>query len=156
MLIPAACRDLDLDLVSRTLEKHYGALCPAARELEVSLIDLRRLVRSKPRLLDLGHELMQTVIEAAAGELIRAMFSDDPRRREWASDRLMSSWAARNHPLAPARKHVEVNVSVQPQARLEVKWGDRTHIATIPRPLEIEHDDSERVVEDKPGVIEPT
>jgi hypothetical protein len=149
--LPAACAHLDLDHVSSVLEKHYGALVPAARELEVSLIDLRRLIWSKPRLLDEAHELMQAVIEAAAGELIKAMFSNDPRRREWASDRLMSSWAARNHPLAPARKHVEVNVSVQPQ----VKWADGTHVGTrIPRL--IERDDSERVVEEKLDVIEPT
>jgi hypothetical protein len=151
MSIPAACRDLDLGLVSRTLEKHYGALVPAARELEVSLIDLRRLVWARPELLTLAHELMQVVIEAAASELIRAMFDPDPRRREWASDRLMSSWAARNHPLAPARRHVEVKVSVQPQ----VKWADGTHVATMELPAGTRHDDSERVVEEKPGVTEP-
>jgi hypothetical protein len=142
---PDSCRDLDLAHVSSTLAKQYGDICSAARELGVSPQDLKRLTWAKPHLLDVAHEEMELVVALAWGELIRALWSDEPRRRMWASDRILSSWMARNHPFAPARRHVEVNVRVQPQARLEVKWAD----AHIPKP--IERDAAEHAAEEKPG-----
>jgi hypothetical protein len=49
---PAGCADLDLGLVGRTLGKHYGDIPAAARELGVSIPDLRRLTWAKPKLLE--------------------------------------------------------------------------------------------------------
>jgi hypothetical protein len=47
------------------------------------------------------HELM---VQRAMGVVIQALDSPDPQRRQWASDKIMSSYLARNHPLAPARR----------------------------------------------------
>jgi hypothetical protein len=35
---------------------------------------------------------------------IDALWDGDEREREWASDVILSSYAARNHPFAPARR----------------------------------------------------
>jgi hypothetical protein len=47
---------------------------------------------------------VELVVILAWGELIRAVYSDDPRRRERAAEKILSSYAACNHPLAPARR----------------------------------------------------
>ncbi len=54
---------------------------------------------------------MEVVVARAWGELIRALDSDDWRRRAWAADKIMSSWLARDHPLAPARRGMSASVS---------------------------------------------
>ena len=111
---PASCKHLDLALVERVLAKHYGDISAAARELKVSGPDLNRLTWSKPHLLDDAHEEMEVVVARAWGELIKALDSDDWRRKMWASDKIMSSWLARDHPLAPARRRsAATDVSVQ-------------------------------------------
>ena len=46
------------------------------------------------------HEL---VVQQAMAVVIQALDSPDWRRRAWASDKILSSWLARGHPLAPAR-----------------------------------------------------
>jgi hypothetical protein len=46
---------------------------------------------------------VELVVILAWGELIRAVYSDDPRRRMWGADKILSSWLARDHPLSPAR-----------------------------------------------------
>jgi hypothetical protein len=65
---------------------------------------LKRLTWAKPHLLDDAHEEMELVVLRAQGALIDAMFSDDERRQMWAADRILSSWIARDSPLAPARR----------------------------------------------------
>ena len=60
------------------------------------------------------------VIARAWGVLIEALDSDDPRRQMWARDKIMSSWLARDHPLAPARRGgVRANL-----ARSLFRWAD--------------------------------
>jgi hypothetical protein len=50
----------------------------------------------------------------AQGEVIDAVNSDDPRRWQWGADKILSSWLARDHPLAPARQRsAAADVSVQ-------------------------------------------
>jgi hypothetical protein len=49
-------------------------------------------------------EKMDLVVALAWSRLIRAVFSNDPQRETWASDKILSSWLARKHPLAPARR----------------------------------------------------
>jgi hypothetical protein len=39
------------------------------------------------------------VVARAEGVLIEMLYSEDPRRRERAADKILSSWAARDHPL---------------------------------------------------------
>jgi hypothetical protein len=102
--IPDSCRDLDLVHVSRTLAKHYGDFYPAARELGVSGPDLRRLTWAKPHLLDEAREEMEFVVLRARSELITAMYSGNSRRQMWAAGWILSSWMARDNPLAPARR----------------------------------------------------
>ena len=50
------------------------------------------------------------VIARAMGVVIQALYSDDPRRQMWGCDKLLSSWLARDHPLAPARRGVSASV----------------------------------------------
>jgi hypothetical protein len=101
---PAACADLDFAEVSHTLAKHYGDLAAAARELKVSGPDLRRLTWARPELLEAAEDRCGEVVARAWSVLIEALYSDDWRRRAWASDKILSSWLARDHPLAPARR----------------------------------------------------
>jgi hypothetical protein len=102
--VPAACAHLDLAEVSRVLAKHLGDIAASARELNVPTSDLRRLTWSKPKLLEEAELERMSVIARAWGVLIEALYSNDPRRQMWASDKIMSSWLARDHPLAPARR----------------------------------------------------
>jgi hypothetical protein len=102
--VPEACVGLDLVLVERTLAKHHGYIPAAARELGPSTVDLSHLTWSKPKLLEAAHEEMEVVVAQAWSELIKAVYSDDPRRQMWASDKILASWIARDHPLAPARR----------------------------------------------------
>jgi hypothetical protein len=95
---------LDPVAVSRALAKHYGDIPAAARELCVSIPDLRRFTWARPEVLEEARDRCDEVVARAFSVVIQAMFSDDPRRREWASEKLLSSWLARNHPLAPARR----------------------------------------------------
>jgi hypothetical protein len=100
---PANCADLDLALVERVLAKHFGDIPAAARELNIPIPDLRRLTWARPNLLEEAELECMGIVARAVGELIRALDSDDPRRRMWAAERIMSSYMARNHPFAPAR-----------------------------------------------------
>jgi hypothetical protein len=102
--VPPSCEDLCLAKVERMLEKHFGHIPAAARELGVSAPDLRRLTRAQPSLLENALEEHELVVQRAMGEVIRALYSDEPRRRMWAADKIMSSWIARDHPLAPASR----------------------------------------------------
>ena len=102
--VPAACADLDLAEVSRVLAKHYGDIPAAARELDIPTPDLRRLTWSKPKLLEEAELERMGVIARAMSVVIQAVYSDDPRRQMWGCDKLLSSWLARDHPLAPAKR----------------------------------------------------
>jgi|ERR1700733_4346508 hypothetical protein len=117
---PAACADLDLAKVSRVLAKHYGDIPAAARELNIPTPDLRRLTWAKPKLLEEAELERMGVIARAMGVVIQALYSDDPRRQMWASDKIMSSWLARDHPLAPARRGSRwLKLSDQHQAEIK-------------------------------------
>jgi hypothetical protein len=100
--VPLSCADFNMDRVSQVLAKHRAYFPTAARELGVPPADLKRLMWAKPHVLDEAHEAMDLVVIRANAELIKALFSDDPRRQMWASDRILSSWVARDSPLAPA------------------------------------------------------
>jgi hypothetical protein len=103
-MIPASCADLDVALVERTLAKHFGDICKAANEIGVSGPDLRRLTWARPDLLQTALDEMAVLVARAEAETIAMLDSPDPRRRERAADKIMSSYAARNHPLSPARR----------------------------------------------------
>ena len=101
---PAACADLDPAQVSRVLSKHLGDIPAAARELGVSIPDLRRLTWARPDLLEAAELECMGIVSRAMSVLFEALDSDEPRRREWAAEKILSSHLARNHPFAPARR----------------------------------------------------
>ena len=101
---PAACADLDPAQVSRVLSKHLGDIPAAARELGVSIPDLRRLTWARPDLLEAAELECMGIVHRAMSVLFEALDSDDPRRREWAAEKIMSSYLASDHPFAPARR----------------------------------------------------
>jgi hypothetical protein len=102
--IPDSCADLCPAKVVRALERSFGQIPPAARELGVPIPDLRRLTWARPRLLEEALEEHELAVSQAMGVVIQALYSDDLRRQMWASEKIMSSWLARDHSLAPARR----------------------------------------------------
>ena len=118
---PASCADLDLAVVERTLAKHYGDIAGAARELGVSGPDLKRLTWAKPQLLEEADLERMSVIAQVWHVLITALDSEDWHRRAWTSDKIMSSWLARDHPLAPARRGAAASVAVS--GSITFRWG---------------------------------
>jgi hypothetical protein len=102
--VPDSCADLDPARVVRALERSFGQIPQAARELGVSIPDLQRLTWARPGLLEEALEEHELAVQRAIGVVIQALYSDDLRRQMWASDKIMSSWLARDHPLAPARR----------------------------------------------------
>src|ERR1700722_4243343 len=119
--VPAACADLDLAQVSRVLAKHYGDIPAAARELKVSGPDLRHLTWARPEVLEEARDQCEIFVARAWGELIRALYSDDWHRQMWASDKILSSWLARDHPLAAARRR-SPGVGDKPPRGIVFKW----------------------------------
>jgi hypothetical protein len=101
--VPASCVGLDLALVERALTKHWANVAAAAKELGVPVSDLRKLTWAKPDLLETALDEMAVVVARAEGVLIDMLDSPDPRHRERAAEKILSSYAARNHPLFPAR-----------------------------------------------------
>ena len=78
---PAACADLDPAQVSRVLSKHLGDIPAAARELGVSIPDLRRLTWARPDLLEAAELECMGIVSRAMSVLFEALDSDEPRRR---------------------------------------------------------------------------
>jgi hypothetical protein len=79
---PAACADL-----ARAGEVLW-------RYSSLGASDLRRLTWAKPGLLEEAELERMGVIARAMGEVIQAVYSDDPRRQMWGCDKLLSSWLA--------------------------------------------------------------
>ena len=102
--VPDGCADLCPAKVERMLEKHFGDIYAAARELGVPGPDLKRLTWAQPKLLEHALEELELVVHRARSVVFKALDDPDPRRREWAADKILSSSLARNHPLAPARR----------------------------------------------------
>ena len=119
---PAACADLDPTQVSRVLAKHFGDIPAAARDLYISTPDLRRLTWSKPRLLEEAELERMGIVDRAWAELIQALDGDEPRRRMWAAEKILSSYFARNHPFSPARRGVEARTAAA--APVSFRWAD--------------------------------
>jgi hypothetical protein len=120
--VPPSCEDLCPAKVVRVLEKHFGQIPPAARELGVPISDLQRLTWAQPKLLEEALEEHELAVSQAMGVVIEALYSDDLRRQMWASDKIMSSWLARDHPLAPARRGAGVDASAGPPRVIEYRW----------------------------------
>jgi hypothetical protein len=98
--VSADCEALARAEVERALVKHFGHIPGAARELGVAATDLWRLTWAEPSLYNNAMDELELIVLRAQGAVITALYSDDPRRQEWASDKIMRSYAARDHPLA--------------------------------------------------------
>jgi hypothetical protein len=120
--IPDSCADLCPAKVERMLEKHFGDIYAAARELGVPGSDLRRLTWAQPSLYKNALEEHELVVQRAMGEVFQALDSDDPRRRMSAAEKIMSSYLARNHPFAAARRGVEARTAAP--APVSFRWAD--------------------------------
>jgi hypothetical protein len=92
---------------------------PAARELGVPIPDLQRLTWARPKLLEEALEEHELAVSQAMGVVIQALYGDDLRRQTWASDKIMSSWLARDSPLAPARRGRGVEA---PEQQVVFRW----------------------------------
>jgi hypothetical protein len=67
---------------------------------------------------------MAEEVAKAEAEVWAALYDEeDPRRREWAADRILGSWMARDHPLAKARPSPSApsQVTVKLEFRFEEK-----------------------------------
>ena len=58
----------------------------------------------RPDLLQTALDEMVVLVARAEGVLIEMLYSDDPRRLERAAEKILSSYAARNRPLSPAKQ----------------------------------------------------
>jgi hypothetical protein len=121
--VPSSCEDLSPAKVERMLERHFGHIPSAARELGVPAPDLRRLTWAQPKLLERALEDLELMVLQAKSRVIEALYSDDPQRMQWASDKIMSSTMARNSPFATARRSGR-HVVAAPRAEVTFRWRD--------------------------------
>jgi hypothetical protein len=125
---PASCEDLCPAKVVRALERSFGQIPAAARELGISMPDLRRLVSAQPALLEEALEELELAVIQAQSVVIQALDSPDWRRRAWASDKIMSSHLARGHPLSPAPRGA-ARASVSSPQQVTFRWATRDSAA---------------------------
>jgi hypothetical protein len=90
-------------VVSSVLAECFGDAAEAARALQISVKDLRRIAWKHPKVLEAARERCSEATSDVWDELLGAFYGGDERRRLWASERILASPAARNHPFAPAR-----------------------------------------------------
>ena len=85
----------------------------------------------------------QVFVDRAWGVLVDALYSDDPRRRLWAADKILSSHVARDHPFSPANRRDPareegkqvISISWAGEADI-VERGDSHLEAATPPPIE--------------------
>ena len=75
-----ACHILIFAVVGRELSKNRANISATARELNVPSHDLRRLMRSVPRLIDTALEEAHRLIDAAEANIWRELHGGDEHR----------------------------------------------------------------------------
>ena len=93
---------LDPDEVATAIHFAKGDVPAAAMLLKAPHHRVARLIKASPRLTRILLEHIDLQVSRAASEYIRALDSDQDRRREWAAAKIMASRAAQSHPFAPA------------------------------------------------------
>ena len=80
-MVPDTVRDLDADVVIEVLSRHAVNVTEAARDLEVSSADLRRLLWARPQLAAAAAEMEERRLDIAERNILEALTSGDPRMR---------------------------------------------------------------------------
>ena len=112
---------LDDDEVATALHLAKGDVPAAAVLLKVGSHLVDRRLRRSPTLQRILSEAQSLVLHRAAAEYIRALDSDNDRRREWGAKNLLASRLAQGHPFSPAPP-----LTQQTNANLTVNTGSRT------------------------------
>ena len=99
---PPGCAHLDLKEVERVLVRHRANISEAAKELGVSRTDLRKLTWHSPKILEEALVWCGVYVDRCNGLLLDALHSRSRRKREWASDKILSSGMAYGDPFASA------------------------------------------------------
>ena len=79
--VPDVVEALDAAVVIEALSRHAVNVTEAARELEVSSADLRRLLWARPQLAAAAAEMEERRLDIAERNILEALTSDDPRMR---------------------------------------------------------------------------
>lgn len=95
-VIPPSCAHLDPKRVIRELERAEGNVSAAARRLGAPIIDLRRMTRARPELMEVALEAAERAMDEAEAAIYEGLDSPDKTKRlEAAAYLLRKSPAAK-------------------------------------------------------------
>ena len=120
---------IDVEEAATAIHLDDGDVILAARRLKVSTGRLNRLIAHHPRLVRIRNEHLQVLVDKSTHEVASAFSSEDDRRREWATSKVLSSRLAQDHPLAPAPSSttsVQTNIALGAGAagKFVFRWMD--------------------------------
>jgi hypothetical protein len=131
------------DEAATALHLARGDAPAAANLLKVPLHRLARLLRRSPRLQRIQEESDQLNVLRARGEYIRALDSEEARRREWGATKIMQSRAAQGDSFSPApassSSHTQVNVGVARE--IVFSWKSPSVVDNRPSAVDCTSDD---------------
>ena len=99
---PPALKHLSSEAASAVLAKHFGDIAKAAKELNISRTDLRKLTWHNPRILNAAHERMDLFRIGVRSKILEAVWSCSAKRRRWGFDAMFDSYEFRDHLFASA------------------------------------------------------
>ena len=100
---PLSLTHLSDESASLALDKHLGNFVKAARELNISRTDLRKLTWHNPRILNAAHERMDLFRSGVRSKIMEAVWSRSAKRRRWGYDAMFDSYEFRDNLFASAR-----------------------------------------------------
>ena len=80
-VIPLSCANLDPNRVIRELKAADGNVSAAARKLQVSTVDLRRMTNAWPELMLVALEAAEKAMDRAEAAIYEGLNHPDKRRR---------------------------------------------------------------------------
>ena len=116
---------IDPDEAATAIHLAQGSLIRAASFLKVPPHRLARTLRAHPSLARIQNEANELTVAQAHDELLNALSSDNDRRREWASTKILASRAAASHPFAPAPAGASASLTLTSPTgdrRLTFRW----------------------------------
>jgi hypothetical protein len=99
---PPSLTHLSDEVASTVLDKHFGNFVKAARELNISRTDLRKLSWHNPRILNAAHERMDLFRSGVRSKIMEAVWSRSAKRRRWGFDAMFDSYEFRGQSSDPA------------------------------------------------------